>query len=143
MLDWHEQCLSKAFIDEAFNVIHNGNHDINQQDELGMTLLMHLVIKQDVPFVKLLVHSSEATHDSLRQPINLNLMNKNGQDAFSLANASEEDPKRTEIIKLLNVENIRQERIKNRNSRIGYHETSQESYRFILGDLVNNLFSMI
>lgn len=144
MLDWHEQCLKNADSPKtALNIIRNGNHDINQQDELGMTLLMYLVNDPThLPFVKQLIHSSEATRTSLRQPINLNLMNKNGEDAFLLASAANH----TEFEELLNVEENRKKRIQKRyshNPTQGYHETSGESYKFIMNDLKHHKFPMI
>ena len=143
MLDWHKQCLKNAHsLKTVLNIIHNGNHNINQQDELGMTLLMYLVKDSThTPLVKTLIHSSEATRTSLRQPVNLNLMNKNGEDAFLLASAANHK----DIEELLNVEENRMKRIQKRysNPTKGYHETSRQSYKFIMNDLKNHLFPMI
>lgn len=144
MLDWHEECLKNAHSPKtALNIIRNGNHDINQQDELGMTLLMYLVTDPiNLPLIKTLIHSSEATITSLRRPINLNVMNKNGEDAFLLASAAHHK----EIVQLLNVEEARRKRIQERRSKnpnIGYHETSGQSYKFIMNDLKNHKFPMI
>lgn len=141
MLNWHEHCLK--IVNQPLKVlkyIEHEKHDINEKDAMGMTLLMRLVSQTSYnELTKALLQSSEATQKSLRKPIDLNSMNKNGEDVFLLASAA----KNKEIQELLDIEHQRIKRLQEHASKIGYHDTSSESYDYILKDLKHGKFPMI
>jgi hypothetical protein len=147
MLEWYQQFMKASSPEEALQIV--GKHNINEQDDNGMTLLMHLVMRKKYnDYTRALLQSSDATQTALRKDLDLNIMNKNGEDVFLLATAA----KNTEIKELIDIESTRKKRIQDMYQKhkedvhiplIGYHDTSPEAFYFIQKDRENNKYPMI
>lgn len=141
MLKWHQAYLEAPSPEEALRIARK--HNINDQDDNGMTLLMHLVMhKKYNAYTKILLQSSEATPTALRKDLDLNVVNKNGEDAFLLAKAA----KNTEIEDRIDIETTRKRRIQSQDkdaTYLGYHDTSGEAFAFIQKDRANKKFPMV
>lgn len=153
MIDWQRECLEKiqnnATVIDVIDFLSKGNYNLNQADDNGMTLMMHLVTKKAYnSYTQIILETSKSGDESLRKYVNLNLRNKNGQDAFTLATAAGNKG----IEPVLNNEKIRKKRLEtmyetHKNDptipKLGYHETSEEAFAFIEADRKKEKYPMI
>jgi hypothetical protein len=143
-LPWHNelfQHLKERKFDEANEILKRDDIDINEVDENGMTVLMHLVknvlyTSFTDNFIRTYAYASPSAP---RKRLNMNATNKNGQDVFSLASAYNN----ISVMKALDIETKRRERLQKRQTVIGYHTTNWDSFNKITFDKSIGKYPMI
>lgn len=140
---WQTECLrylSNRDYENANRLLNDTSIDINAVDENGMTILMHLVKTPYSSFtVQFIQGHSMASRTAPRRRLNLNAMNKNGEDAYSLAVAFDN----IYVSNVLDVEKHRQDRLKNNNIFVGYHATGIDAFKHIVKDKRAKKYPMI